>query len=102
MDALAPNPPTTLRIVCRGNLVASTVEDQRKMAMESMERPCSELVLDLSAASVVDSLGITLILGMFKTCQQRGIAFGVVGASADLLRVFKLFNLPKLFPIREA
>jgi len=58
-------------------------------------------VLDLTAAEVVDSLGITLILGLFKTCQQKKIPFQVEGVSADLLRVFKLFSLPRLFTILE-
>ena len=90
-----------IRIPSGGNLVASTVEERRKAAMEALTVPCTEAVLDLSSAEVVDSLGITLILGLFKTCQQRRIAFRVEGASADLMRVFKLFSLPKLFPIRE-
>ena len=95
------NEPVTLRIAAGGNLVASTVEERRKAAMEALTVPCTEAVLDLSASEVVDSLGITLILGLFKTCQQRKISFRVEGASPDLMRVFKLFSLPKLFPIQE-
>lgn len=93
--------PGTLRIPSGGNLVASTVEERRKVAMEALATPCTEAVLDLAGAEVVDSLGITLILGLFKTCQQRKIAFRVEGANPDLMRVFKLFSLPKLFPIQE-
>ena len=90
---MAPNTPepTPLRIPSGGNLVASTVEERRKAAMEALATPCSMAILDLSTAEVVDSLGITLILGLFKTCQQRKISFRVEGASTDLMRVFKLF-----------
>jgi len=103
---MATNPssqtgPQPLRIASGGNLVASTVEERRKTAMAALNAPCSEVILDLSASEVVDSLGITLILGLFKTCQLRKIAFQVVGANPDLMRVFKLFSLPKLFPIQE-
>jgi anti-sigma B factor antagonist len=91
----------TLRIAAGGNLVASTVEEHRTAAMEALAAPCKEAILDLSSSEVVDSLGITLILGIFKTCQQRKIPFKVEGANADLMRVFKLFSLPKLFPIQE-
>ena len=96
-----PTENGSLRIAAGGNLVASTVEDRRKAAMEALAAPCAEAVLDLSEAEVVDSLGITLILGLFKTCQQRKIPFRVEGANPDLMRVFKLFSLPKLFPIQE-
>ncbi|NTV73139.1 MAG: STAS domain-containing protein [Holophaga sp.] len=97
----SPTDSSTLRIPSGGNLVASTVEGRRKAAMEALAAPCTEAVLDLTESEVVDSLGITLILGLFKTCQQRKIGFRVEGANADLMRVFKLFSLPKLFPIKE-
>jgi anti-anti-sigma factor len=69
--------------------------------MEALTAPCGAVVLDLNSAEVVDSLGITLILGLFKTCQQKKIPFQVEGVSQDLLRVFKLFSLPRLFTILE-
>jgi anti-sigma B factor antagonist len=98
-----PNPttPGVLRIPSLGNLVASTVETRRKAALEGLEQPATAVVLDLSDAEVVDSLGITLILGLFKTCQQKKLPFSIEGASPDLMRVFKLFSLPRLFPIQE-
>ena len=100
---MAPNTPepTPLRILSGGNLVASTVEERRKAALAALSAPCSEAILDLTESEVVDSLGITLILGLYKTCQQRHLPFRVVGANPDLMRVFKLFSLPKLFPISE-
>jgi anti-sigma B factor antagonist len=90
-----------LRIAAEGNLVASSVDGFRKSAMEALAKPCTSVVLDLQGAEVVDSLGITLILGLFKTCQQKKLPFQVEGVSPDLLRVFKLFSLPRLFTIRE-
>lgn len=100
-----PHPPSgtpgTLRISPEGNLVASTVDALRKNALALLLEPCTEVVLDLTSTEVVDSLGITLILGLFKTCQQKQLPFRVEGASPDLLRVFKLFSLPRLFPVLE-
>ena len=92
---------TPLRIPSQGNLVASTVDGLRTSALEALEVPCSEVVLDLDSAEVVDSLGITLMLGLFKTCQQKNLPFRVEGASADLMRVFRLFSLPRLFTVAE-
>ena len=97
----SPSNLEVLRIPTQGNLVASTVEALRKVAMALLATPCSEVVLDLSSADMVDSLGITLILGLFKSCQQKQLAFRVEGASPDLMRVFKLFSLPRLFPVLE-
>ena len=103
MTAQEPLSPTLspLRIASQGNLVASTVDGLRRTALEALETSCSEVVLDLESADVVDSLGITLMLGLFKTCQQKNLPFRVEGASSDLMRVFRLFSLPRLFTITE-
>jgi len=101
MAAQPSSPAGTLRIQSNGNLVASTVEGVRSAALEALEAPCTEVILDLASAEVVDSLGITLVLGLFKTCQQKKLPFRIEGASPDLMRVFKLFSLPRLFPVQE-
>jgi len=88
-----------LRIAAIGNLVASSVEGQREFFLKTLEEPASKVVLNLAATEQVDSLGITLILGLFKTCQKSKIEFQVDGVSPSIMRVFRLFSLPKLFPV---
>jgi len=91
----------TLRLKPKADLVASTVEVQRAAMMKALESAEGEVVLDLSGVAQIDSLGITLVLGLFKTCQKAGVAFAICGVRPDLMRVFRLFNLPKFFPISE-
>lgn len=91
-----------LRLAPKVDLVASTVEEQRAAMMKALETPCEKVILDLSAVELVDSLGITLVLGLFKSCQKSGSAFSIEGVKPDILRVFKLFNLTKFFPVVEA
>jgi anti-anti-sigma factor len=91
----------TLRLKPPVDLVASTVEAQRVVMMKALEAKRAAVVLDLSAVDQIDSLGITLVLGLFKTCQKAGTPFSIEGVKPDLMRVFRLFNLPKFFPILE-
>lgn len=91
-----------LRLTPKVDLVASTVEEQRASMMKALESPGAKVVLDLTAVEVVDSLGITLVLGLFKSCQKSGAAFSLEGVKPDIMRVFKLFNLTKFFPVIEA
>lgn len=92
----------TLRLVPKSDLVASSVESYRASMLKAVEAPGQAVVLDLSAIEQLDSLGITLVLGLFKTCQKAGAAFSVEGVKGDIVRVFKLFNLTKFFPVSEA
>lgn len=92
---------SALRLRPKGDLVASTVEGERGRLMEALEASQGPVVLDLGGVKEIDSLGITLVLGTFKTCQKQGRTFSVEGVSAEIHRVFKLFSLPKLFSIQE-
>lgn len=91
-----------LRLNPKGDLVASTVEALRESLLKALEEADGPVVLDLGASRQIDSLGITLVLGLFKTCQQKGLAFSIEGVNTDILRVFRLFNLTKFFPVTEA
>lgn len=90
-----------LRLAPKGDLVASTVEEQRASMMKALETAGTKVVLDLTEVEIIDSLGITLVLGLFKSCQKSGAAFSIEGVKPDILRVFKLFNLTKFFPVSE-
>lgn len=90
-----------LRLSPQGDLVASSVEEERASMLKALESAEKAVILDLSSTELVDSLGITLILGLYKSCQKRGITFSVEGAKKDIVRVFKLFSLNKLFPVSE-
>ena len=90
-----------MRLQPKVDLVASTVEAQRGAMLKALEGRQGGVVLDLGAVEQIDSLGITLVLGVFKTCQKAGNPFSVEAVKPDLMRVFRLFNLPKFFPILE-
>ncbi len=91
-----------LRLAPTSNLVASSVADARTEIQKALESTHEAVVLDLSEAEHVDSLGISLVVGLFKTCRDKGLAFSVEGVNQNLLRVFRLFKLPEHFPVKGA
>jgi anti-anti-sigma factor len=99
---LAKKTGEVLRLTPKTDLVASTVEGHRTSMMKAIESSSEAVVLDLTSVDQIDSLGITLVLGLFKSCQKGGKGFSIEGVKHDILRVFKLFNLTKFFPVAEA
>ncbi len=99
---LAKKTGDVLRLTPKTDLVASTVEGHRTSMMKAIETAGNAVVLDLRAVEQIDSLGITLVLGLFKSCQKAEAAFSIEGVKPDILRVFKLFNLNRFFPVTEA
>lgn len=96
-----PTSSPDTRLEAHGDLVASTVEQERSALLSRVETLTGPVIFDLSRVKEIDSLGITLVLGLFKSCQKLGLPFSVEGVSPEIMRVFRLFSLPKVFPVKE-
>jgi anti-anti-sigma factor len=96
-----PKPGDPLRIKAQSNLIASSVEGERERMLRVLESAQGPVILDLSSTHQIDSLGITLVLGLFKSCEKKGLRFSIEGVQTDIMRVFRLFSMTKLFPIAE-
>ena len=81
--------------------MASSVEDQRRFLKEHLGQATQAVRLELDGAEQVDSLGVTLIVGLYKSCKERGLAFSVIGVNAEVMRLFKFFSLHTVFELRE-
>ncbi len=91
-----------LRIHPKAELVASQVEPLRDAFQAALQGVKGKVILDLDGITQIDSMGVTLILGLYKSTQNLGVEFGVVGVDRNLARVFRLFSLTKFFPVEEA
>jgi len=91
----------TLRLAALTPLVASNVTAQRAALKEHLGKAGQAVVLDLGKSEMVDSLGITLVVGLYKSCVEHKLPFSVEGASAEVLRLFRFFSLNEIFEIRE-
>ena len=92
------------RFTPRDSLVASHVPAQRAFLLAALEQPDparTGVVLDLSRAAVVDSLGLTLVVKLQRTCRQQGYTFRVEGANPEVSRLFQVFSLNDLFGMQE-
>jgi len=91
-----------VRFVAEENITASNVRELQTFFIEEMESvTAGAVVLDLSPVDFVDSSGLTLVIGLSKTCNKKGVTFRLDVRSADILRVLRTCNLHNLFEIRE-
>lgn len=94
--------PDGVSIHPKAELVASQVEPLRDSLQAALAGVKGKVVLDLDGITQIDSMGVTLILGLYKSAQNQGHSFSVVGVDRNLVRVFRLFSLTKFFPVEEA
>lgn len=62
----------------------------------------SELVVDLSKVSFLDSTGLGVLVGRLKLARSRGGHLRLVGADDRVLKVFSITGLDKVFEIHPS
>ncbi len=51
---------------------------------------------------MVDSLGVNLIVGLYREAMSRSATIEIIGAGENFIKVANFFRLPSLFPIKKA
>lgn len=92
-----------LKIELIQNVTASWVKGKLEEIKEVMvgEDPYEEIVVDMEKVEVMDSIGVSLIIGLYKTSQELGKDFKVVGLKGRVKNLFTLMKLDEIFFIEE-
>jgi anti-sigma B factor antagonist len=73
---------------------------QRYVERALAARP-ERLVFDLSEATFLDSTGISILVGANRRLRETGGRVEIVCSSPNVLRVFEIAGLERVFPIHE-
>ncbi len=57
------------------------------------------LVVNLGRVTVIDSLGVNLLVGLYKECRKNNKVFRVIEPSPAIRRLFELYKLTAYFGI---
>ncbi|MEW5723424.1 MAG: STAS domain-containing protein [Thermodesulfobacteriota bacterium] len=82
------------RVVIRPDfdIVASRASEIRDAVLK-MAAPGKTVILDLNRATIIDSMGIGVVVACLKTVMQLGGRFQVKTSNPDILKLFKLLQL---------
>jgi anti-anti-sigma factor len=85
-----------------GNIVASVAPQMRTDILEYLEKnqDWQDFHLNLSSVEKVDSIGINLIVGLYKKADSSSKSFEVEGCQPAVLKVLQLFRLQNHFKIK--
>jgi ABC-type transporter Mla MlaB component len=81
--------------------VASRIEEIRAAFLDKLkENPkVSKVVFDAAGIENVDSLGVNLIIGVFRQVKSEKKTFEIINAGEKFLKVAHFFQFPSLFTI---
>lgn len=90
-----------LVLVPEADLIASQVEDIRIFFLGKFkENPDSKrIVLDVTGIDVVDSLGVNLIIGLYKEASGSGKKLSLVNAGEKFMKIANFFRFPSILTI---
>lgn len=99
MEAKITDNKLTLHVM--GNLVASNLDQQMIAAKEALQSNSSveAVILDLMNVSEIDSMGINLVVGLYKQSISMQKKFFVTNVSRPILNLFNLFKLTSYFEV---
>ncbi|OGG99401.1 MAG: hypothetical protein A2600_01995 [Candidatus Lambdaproteobacteria bacterium RIFOXYD1_FULL_56_27] len=91
------------QLICipQQEIIASNVPAMRELLIERLdaEEGWKELVFDCKAVETLDSIGINLIVGLFKRARVAEKSFKVVECNPAIVKVLKLFRLDEQFTV---
>jgi anti-anti-sigma factor len=83
------------------DLVASRIEALRNAALAEMKKhpDVTGVVLDATGVEIVDSLGVNLIIGIYRQAVAEAKTFEVTNAGSRFVKVAQFFRFFSLFSI---
>ncbi|PID28914.1 MAG: hypothetical protein CSB55_02280 [Candidatus Cloacimonadota bacterium] len=90
-----------LELIVIKNLIAANLDEQIKKAKAGLNenKEIENVLLNLESVSEIDSLGINLIVGLYKQVSGEGKTFSVINASKPIKNLFNLFKLSSYFEV---
>jgi anti-anti-sigma factor len=92
-----------LFLIPETDLLAGSIEDLRNFFSEQirLHSDASHVLLDVTGVDFVDSLGVNLIVGLYRQVVSESKTIEIIGAGKNFMKVATFFRLSSLFPVRS-
>jgi anti-anti-sigma factor len=91
-----------LRLVAENDFKLPNAPALRNIMQKALSGSIATMVvLDMANVQQMDSSGIQLVIGVFKSCEEKNRAFEVARVSPGLFKVFELCKLHTLITIQK-
>ena len=92
----------TLILQPGADLVASVIEEIRDKVLMQMKKHADAacIVLDAEGIDIVDSLGVNLVIGIYRQAASETKSFEIVNAGDKFMKVADFFRFPSLFSVK--
>lgn len=87
-----------MTIFLEDDLIAPNITDFNVAVVDYLDEldEIDEVVLNLNSVENVDSIGVTFVIGLYKSVTKEGLGFAIADASSNVKQLFKLMKLDDL------
>ncbi|MBF0224396.1 MAG: STAS domain-containing protein [Desulfobacterales bacterium] len=93
----------TLFLIPETDLVASTIEKTRNFFWDELKKNSDahhNIILDVQGIEVVDSLGVNLIIGLYRQINSEHKNFSIINGGKKFMKIASFFRFPTLFTVK--
>lgn len=93
----------TLFLIPETDLIANRIEELRDYFAEQLKNhsDASQVLLDVNGVELVDSLGVNLIVGLYRQVTNDSKKIEIIGAGENFMKVANFFRLTSLFSVNS-
>ncbi|WP_158407308.1 STAS domain-containing protein [Megalodesulfovibrio gigas] len=91
----------THRLVMTENIVAATVSALRQAAEQAMDSGATRLQLDLARVQDLDSVGLSVLIGISMSLQRAGGALELYNVRDEVFDIIHSMRLDKHFQVHR-
>ena len=86
-------------VAVNGDVDVYTSPSLKARLLEVVDGECSRLVVALDGVGFIDSSGLGVLVGALRRLKERGDEMRIVCSSEQVLKIFRITGLDKVFPI---
>jgi len=86
-------------VVKADRVTVANVADLKTTLISTLKGGASKVVLDLAEVKFMDSTGISVLISGLKTSRECSNRFVIANIQRDVLKLFELMKLDKIFEI---
>jgi anti-sigma B factor antagonist len=99
LDIRTERQPKQCEMTLRGEIDVYTAPKLKEELVAVIESGCANVVIDLEGVTFIDSSGLGVLVSALRRARERDGAVRVVCTRENILKIFRITGLDKVFPV---
>ena len=99
LDINTEHEASVCTLTLNGEIDVYTAPELKAQLGEAIDSGCINVIVDLEGVSFIDSSGLGVLVSALRRARERDGAVRIVCTRENILKIFRITGLDKVFPI---